>query len=80
MQSVTLNVDDEMKAAGDAIAMIIADVKAGKGAAAIATDALPLLISAVSGYSNMGKDILKVDNQVYLVRAIAMGLEPAPAA
>lgn len=80
MQSVTLNVDDEMKAAGDAIAMIIADVKSGKGAAAIATDALPLLISAVSGYSNMGKDILKVDNQVYLVRAIAMGLEPAPAA
>lgn len=79
MQQVQLNVDDEMKAAGDALSLLIIDIKAGKAIAAIAGDVLPGLIAAIGGYANMGADIKKVDNQVYILRCLAGALEPAPA-
>lgn len=77
MQQIQLNVDDEFKAVGDVLAGLIADIKAKKPAAQIATDALPGLLAAVGSYASMAADIKKVDNQVYLVRAIAAALEPS---
>lgn len=75
MKTVELQVDDEFAAAGDAISSIIADIKAKKSVAEIAADALPQLIAAVGGYSKFADDIKKVDNQLYLVKAIAGPLE-----
>lgn len=75
MQTITLNVDDEFKAAGDMIGTLIADLKAKKTVAQISTDVLPGLVLAMSGYANFAADIKKADNQVYLLRAIATALE-----
>lgn len=80
MQVVQLNVADEVKALGDALAIIVLDVKAKKGVAQIATDALPGLLAAIGGMANIGADIKLVDNQVYLIKALAQALEPQPAA
>lgn len=79
MQQVQLQVDDEMKAAGDALGLLIADIKAGKTVAQIAADVLPGLVSAVGGYASMATDIKKPDNQLYLLRGILAAVEPAPA-
>jgi hypothetical protein len=78
MKQVQLNVDDEFAAAGDAIKVLIADIKAGKSIAVITGDALPNLIVAIGGYANMAADVKKVDNQIYLVKSIADALEPVP--
>lgn len=75
MQQVILNVDSEFKAAGDLIYTLIKDIKAGKNVAEIAADVLPTLMIAVSGYSAFAADVKKVDNQVYLVKALADALE-----
>lgn len=77
MQSVPLSVDDEVKSLGDALSMLVSDIKAKKGTAAIIGDALPLLMSAVAGYAAIGADIKKLDNQVYLLKCLAGALEPA---
>lgn len=74
MQPVQLQVADEMKAAGDAIQALIADIVAKKSVAQIATDVLPLLVSAVGGYASIGADIQLADNEAYLVRAIKLGI------
>ena len=75
MQQVQLNVSDEFKAAGDAIAALVSDIKASKATAAIVSDVLPLLVSAVGGYANFAADIKIADNQTYLAYAIAKALE-----
>lgn len=79
MVKVELNVDDEFKAAGDALAILIVDIVAKKSITQIAADSLPLLFQAVGGFSAMGVDIKKVDNQVYLAKCLADALEPKPA-
>ena len=76
MQEVQLMVADEVKALGDSLGMLIADIKAGKGLAAIVADVLPGLLSAVGGYADVPADMKSVDNQIYLARILAMALEP----
>lgn len=80
MQQVQLNVADEIKALGDSLKSLIADIKAKKSIAEIAGDVLPQLIGAVGGFQSMGADIKLVDNQLYILRSILEPLEPAPAA
>jgi hypothetical protein len=84
VQNKTLNVDDEYAALGDGIHDLIAGIKGKKPVTEIVSDVLPDLVAAVGGLANLGKDIKKVDNQVYLVKCIADALEPkveeAPAA
>ncbi len=80
MQAVSLNVDDEVKALGDALAIIVADVKAGKSLIQDFTDAFGALLGAIGSIQNLPVDIKKVDNQAYLIFALAKVLEPAPAA
>lgn len=75
MQNVQLNVDDEVKAAGDMIKTLILDIKAKKSITAIAGDALPGLIAAVGGYASFAGDVKKSDNQVYLAKCLAEALE-----
>lgn len=77
MQQVPLSVDDEIKSLGDALGILVADIKAKKSITQIAADSLPGLLSAVGGYQAAAVDIKKVDNQVYLLRALAQALEPA---
>lgn len=83
MQQVTIMVDDEFKAAGDAIGALITDIKAGKSVEQISADVLPSLLPAISSYANFASDVKKPWNQAYLVEKIAEALEkaaPAPAA
>ena len=81
MQQVILEVSDEVKALADALGLMVADIKAGKAAAAIVADCLPGLVAAVGGYAAAAADIKLVDNQIYLLRVLAQTLEaPAPAA
>lgn len=75
MQPVQLNVDDEVKALGDSLKVLVSDIKAKKSIAVIAADALPGLFAAVGGFQAMGADVKKVDNQVYLAKCIAEALE-----
>lgn len=75
VQQVTLNVDDEIKALGDALATLISDIKAKKSVAQIASDLLPGLMAAVSGYQNIGGDLKKVDDQTFLVHALSKALQ-----
>lgn len=75
-RAVTLNVDDEFAALGDAIGVLIADIKAGKSALVDLEDAIAKLVPAVGAFQNIAVDVKKVDNQVYLVKAIADALEP----
>ncbi len=75
MQSVQLQVDDGVKAVGDALAMLISDLKAKKSTAQIVSDALPLLAQAIGGLGTLGADLKKVDNQAYILRAIGIVLE-----
>ncbi len=78
MQTVQLSVDEEIKSVGDAIKVLIMDIVAKKSIAVITADALPGLLSAISGFQVIGADIKKVDNQVYLAKCLAEALEPAP--
>lgn len=82
MQQVTLNVSDEFKALGDALAVLISDIKAGKTVVQDLSDAVSGLIPVIGALSAMPADIKLVDNQVYLIKALATALEPvaAPAA
>lgn len=75
-QQIQLLVDDEVKALGDALRILLVDLKAKKAAGVILSDAVAPLIAAVGGISNFGADIKKGDNQVYLVKAIVDALEP----
>lgn len=75
MQPVQLQVDDEVKAVGDAIAGLVADIKAGKSVIVDAEDAFNALVGAVAGLKNIVVDIKKVDNQAYLAYALAKALE-----
>lgn len=77
MQPVQLQVDDEIKAIGDAIGGLITDIKAGKGVLQDAEDAFNALVGAVASLKNIAVDIKKVDNQAYLVYALAKALEPS---
>ncbi len=75
MQSVQLNVADEVKALGDALKGLISDIKAKKSVAIIAADALPGFMAAIGGYASMSADIKLVDDQVYLVKCLAEAAE-----
>lgn len=75
-QAVSISVDDEIKALGDALGVLVADIKAKKATAQIVSDALPGLLVAVGGFQNMAADFKKPENQVYLVLALAKALEP----
>lgn len=75
MQTKNLQVADEVAALGDGLKALIVDIKAKKGATAIASDVLTDLVSAVSGYQNIGADLKTVDDQVYLVKCIAEAFE-----
>ena len=74
MQTVSLQVADEIKALGDALQVLIADIIAKKSVTAIAADALPNLMGAVSGYQNMVADIQLADDEAYLVRSLKLGI------
>lgn len=78
MQTVSLNVDDEIKSLGDSLGLLISDLKAKKSVTQIAADVLPGLLGAIGQFQAAGVDIKKVDNQVYLAKVLAMALEPAP--
>lgn len=77
MSSLTLNPDPEYKAIGDAIAGLISDIKAGKSALIDAEDAFQALVGSVASLANVAADAKKVDNQVYLLKAILESFEPA---
>lgn len=77
MQSVSLSVDDEFKAMGDALAGLIADIKGGKTVIQDLTDAVQSLIPAVSAIGSMSVDVKKPDNQAYIAYALMKVLEPA---
>ncbi len=81
MKQVTLNVADECVALGDTLKALIADVKAGKGAAAIAADVLPNVMGAIGGYSSLAADLKLADDQAYIGKCIAeaLGMADAPA-
>lgn len=79
MKQVTLNVDDEFVALGDAVKGLIADIKDGKTALQDATDAFQTLVGAVTSFSNVAVDSKKVDNQVYLGKSILDAVEAVPA-
>lgn len=76
MQTVPLNVDDEVKALGDALAAEIADVKAQKGAAAYLADATPALLSLAGNYAKLPADVKKADDLAYFVKCLATALIP----
>lgn len=76
MQTVQLSVDDEVKAAGDALKVLIIDIKAKKPIAQIAADALPGLLAAAGGFQNLGADIKKPDNEAYLAKCLSEALQP----
>lgn len=79
MQTITLNVDDEVKALGDALAVAIVDVRAKAPVGQDITDVVGKLVPALTGIANFAGDIKKVDNQVSLIKALADALEPKPA-
>ncbi len=74
MQAVQLNVADEVKALGDALQALIADLKAKKSIAQIGADILPALLSGIGGVANIGADLNLADNDAYLARAIKLGI------
>jgi hypothetical protein len=76
MQTVQLQVDDEIKAVADAIGGLISDIKAGKTVVQDLTDALMALVPAVSALQALPADIKKVDNQVYILKSLGDALEP----
>lgn len=80
MKTVTLQVDDEVSALVDLVAVEVADIKAKKGAAAEIADAIPSLLALASGYQKLGADVKSPDDIAYLVQGIAKILLPAPAA
>ncbi len=80
MQLVELNVDDEVKALGDALKVLVSDIKDKKSIAQIAADALPGLLAGVAGFAALGGDLKKVDNQAYLLKCLGDALEAAPVA
>lgn len=76
MAQIELLVDDEFKAAGDLLALLVKDLKAGKGVAELTADVLPQLIAVIGAYSKLAEDVKKVDNQVYLLKSLMASLEP----
>lgn len=66
----------EIIAIGSALSDVIGAIKAKKSALEDAQAALPGLISAMAGISNVGADLKKPENQVYLLWAIVQALEP----
>jgi hypothetical protein len=77
MQAVQLSVSDEVKALADSLGLLITDLKAGKGVAAVAADVLPSLLSGISQYQSLGADAKAVDNQAYILRVVLLALEPS---
>lgn len=79
MQQQVLNVDDEIKALGDAFKGLIMDIKAGKSVISDLSDAILVVVPAVQSVVNAPVDLKKVDNQAYLLWCLANALEPQPA-
>lgn len=75
MVQVQLQVDDEVKAAGDALKQLIVDIKAKKSVAQIAADVLPNLLAAAGGFQNLGADLKKADNEAYLAKCLSEALQ-----
>lgn len=74
---VVLGVPKEGKEIVDAVVGIIAAIKAKKGVAEIAGEALPKVVAAVDGFGNLSEE-LKSDGKdelfAYLVREVAQVL------
>jgi hypothetical protein len=77
MQSVQLNVADECKNLGDAIAAVIKQAKVpGSTLIQDAEAALPPLLAAAASIANIGADIKLPENQAYIIYAVLGALEP----
>lgn len=77
MATVTLNIPDEVKAATDAIATAVKDIKAGVGAAQILTDTIPNLIAASAKLSSFSADLKDPQVRGYLAYALEQDVEAA---
>lgn len=75
MQTVTQQVNDEVKALGDALAALASGIKTKQPVMDIVSKVLPLLLPAAAGFQSLGTDLQAVDNQIYLVYALAKALE-----
>lgn len=60
-----LNVPKEMKDVGDAMLTLAADMKAKKGVAEIAGDALPKLLAAAEGMDKLGEEAKSHEAKAY---------------
>lgn len=80
MAQVSLQVSDEVKQIVDGLALEWADIKAKKGLAVELTDAMPIVMAALSNYQRLAEDIKQADNVAYLCQVLAKLLLPAPAA
>lgn len=75
MQTVTLQVADEVYAVGQAVAAVKAAIAAKQGVIADITAGVMPLVSAVSALPQIGVDIKKADNQAYLAYAFLKAFE-----
>lgn len=57
MVQVIVNVPDEVKALGDAMLVLAADIKAKKSASQIIADTIPGLLQGLGGLSALGADV-----------------------
>lgn len=65
----------EVQALGQALNVMLSDIKAGKAITVIATDALPSLLAAATAFQNLGADAKLAANQAYLAYSIAAAYE-----
>lgn len=70
--------DPEIVGLGSALSDLIVSIKAKGTVLADLSAMLPDLLAAGAAVSNIGADILKPANQVYLLWSLAQALEPAP--
>ena len=77
-QQITLTVDNEIKAVGDAMKGLVADVKAGKSILTDFQDVFGVMMGALADLGNAAVDVKKVDNQAYLLKCLGDALEVAP--
>jgi len=80
---VSVSVPAQAKALGDALVLVVADIKAKKSIAAIVADSLPALLVAVENYSELQAELQDPQLLVYaglLGGEILQALKAAPAA
>jgi hypothetical protein len=69
-----LNVSPEVLSLGQALGILVADIKAGKSAIQDAEDMLAPVLAAVGAAATIGTDIKTADNQAFLVYSILTAL------